>query len=179
MFDKPVLMVAALLVATATSAHADRSPDALSRTRREDLEIARAAYVDKSRAFSTETRLRALRFIDRAEQRADAMSAEEFLLTVLQIPAFADNGHDVLNDNDDDGAWYPQARLPQVIVGTLRPDLPAPITIAAWLAGRDPGLEAVRRDLREHRLLTSPDSDFARFPKVKWRSPLVAGDRAR
>ncbi len=446
---------------------------------RGEHEIARAAYVDKSRAFSTETRLRALRFIDRAEQRADSMSAEEFLLTVLQIPAFADNGHDVLNDNDDDGAWYPQARLPlrmiwfpegwviaraapeaaellgakvtrieglspaellarlrrmcggpdsyrrwnlewiiesagllhalglaersdrlrldlqlsdgrrversiafvprttvpqggdpvrlwsaelwpgeaekgwrsaparpqplylqegakflrlaqlpelealyvqfrahydspdekiadlmhsvdtaiaehhprhlvidlrfdiggnteltrdwlrglpdripdriyvlvgrytfsagivaaaalkhdgaarvrivgetladrlvfwsegenvclptshyclrattelwdlkggcrgqagcyadqyQVIVGTLRPDLPAPITIAAWLAGRDPGLEAVRRDLREHRLLTSPDSDFARFPKVKWKSPLVAGDRAR
>ena len=105
-------MVAALLLGTVTSAHADRGFNALPRTRRGDLELARAAYVDKSRAFSTAKRLRALRFIDRAEQRADSMSAEEFLLTILQIPAFADNGHDVLKDNDDDGAWYPQARLP-------------------------------------------------------------------
>jgi uncharacterized protein len=27
--------------------------------------------------------------------------------------------------------------------------------------------------------LMSTDSDFARFPKVKWKNPLVAGDRTR
>ena len=37
-----------------------------------------------------------------------------------------------------------------VTVGTLRPDLPAPLTIQAWLAGQDPGLDAIARDLREH-----------------------------
>jgi hypothetical protein len=36
----------------------------------------------------------------------------------------------------------------QVTVGTLRPDLPAPLTIAVWLAGRDPGLDAIALDLR-------------------------------
>ena len=106
------VIVAAFLLGTVPSAHADRNPDAFSHTRSGDLEIARAAYVDRSRAFSAAKRLRASRFIDRAEQRADSMSAEEFLLTILQIPAFADNGHDVLNEHDDDGAWYPQARLP-------------------------------------------------------------------
>ena len=105
-------MVAAFLLGTVPSAQADRNPNPFSYTRRGDLEIARAAYVDRSRAFSAAKRLRASRFIDRVEQRADSMSAEEFLLTILLIPAFADNGHDVLNDNDDDGAWYPQARLP-------------------------------------------------------------------
>jgi hypothetical protein len=102
-------MLAAVLLGPVTSAHAGPSPNALSSKRRGDLEIARAAYVDKSRAFSTAKRQRALRFIDRMEERADSMSPEEFLLTILKIPAFADNGHDVVND---DGAWYPQARLP-------------------------------------------------------------------
>jgi hypothetical protein len=105
-----IVVAAAFVLGIVAAAHADQTPNALSRTRRADLEIARTAYVERSRAFTNANRLRALRFIDRAEQSADSMSAEEFLLTILQIPAFADNGHDVLND--DDGAWYPQARLP-------------------------------------------------------------------
>ncbi len=35
-------------------------------------------------------------------------------------------------------------------VGSLRPQLRAPLTAAAWLAGRDPAMEAVRRDLIGH-----------------------------
>jgi hypothetical protein len=105
-----LLRVIAALLGTIPLAHADSSSNVLSTARRGDLEIARTAYVDKSRAFSAAKRLRALRFIDRAEQRADSMRPEEFLLTVLRIPGFADNAHDVFND--EDGAWYPQARLP-------------------------------------------------------------------
>src|SRR5579862_9025988 len=81
------ILTAAALLGIVTAAHADLTPAALSRTRRGDLEIARAAYVDRSRAFTDAKRLRALRFIARAEQRADSMSAEEFLLTILQVPA--------------------------------------------------------------------------------------------
>lgn len=103
-------VTAALLGFIFVSAHADADPTGLSGTRRGDLEIARTVYLDKDRAFSAANRLRAARFIERAEPRADSMSAEEFFLTILQIPAFADNGHDVFND--EDGAWYPQARLP-------------------------------------------------------------------
>jgi len=35
----------------------------------------------------------------------------------------------------------------EVTVGTLGPDLSAPLTRAAWLAGRDPALDAIRREL--------------------------------
>ncbi len=35
----------------------------------------------------------------------------------------------------------------QVTVGTLRPDLPAPLDGAAWIAGQDPGMDAVMRDI--------------------------------
>ena len=105
-----IFLVTAAMSAAATSTYTDQGPDALPKTRRGDLERARAAYVDRSRAFSTAKRLRALRFIDHVERRADSMSPEEFLLTILQIPAFADNGHDVFTDEDD--AWYPEARLP-------------------------------------------------------------------
>jgi hypothetical protein len=34
--------------------------------------------------------------------------------------------------------------------GSLRPQLRAPLTAAAWLAGRDPAMEAVRKDLLAH-----------------------------
>jgi hypothetical protein len=91
-------------------AHADPNAEFQPTGHRADLELARTTYVAKSRAFSAANRLRALRFIDQAEPRADSMPPEEFLLTALQIAGFADNAHDVLND--EDGAWYPQARLP-------------------------------------------------------------------
>ncbi|MFA9217781.1 MAG: hypothetical protein ACEQSK_11845, partial [Sphingomonadaceae bacterium] len=32
-------------------------------------------------------------------------------------------------------------------VNDLTPDLPAPVTAIAWRAGRDPSMEAIRRDL--------------------------------
>ena len=49
-------------------------------------------------------------FIDRSAVTAEAMTREQFLLCVLQIAAFADNGHDTENDSRD--AWWPAARLP-------------------------------------------------------------------
>lgn len=38
----------------------------------------------------------------------------------------------------------------EATVGSLRPQLSAPLTAAAWLTGRDPAMEAVSRDLRGH-----------------------------
>jgi hypothetical protein len=91
----------------ARSAAAPGEPTA---SRRGDLELARSAYVDQSRAFSATERRRAERFIERAMPRVEAMTPAEFLLCVLQIPAFADNAHDVVNTADD--AWWPSTRLP-------------------------------------------------------------------
>lgn len=75
----------------------------------DDLEYARSAYLEKSPAFSAANRTRAKRFIEQAAASADSMTREEFLLCLLRIAAFADNGHDTLRT---EGAWWPQARLP-------------------------------------------------------------------
>lgn len=75
-----------------------------------DLQFAKSAYVLKSQAFSAEARERAVHFIDRSAATADAMTHEQFLLCVLRIAAFADNGHDTESDSGD--AWWPSARLP-------------------------------------------------------------------
>ena len=66
-------------------------------------------YVEKSPAFSVANRTRVKRFIEQAAASADSMTREEFLLCLLRIAAFADNGHDTLRT---DGSWWPQARLP-------------------------------------------------------------------
>ena len=79
-------------------------------TRVADLEMARSQYVLRSPAFSPAQRQRALAYIERQKPRVGRMSPEQFLLCVLAIPAYADNGHDVLNTAD--GAWWPSARLP-------------------------------------------------------------------
>lgn len=75
-----------------------------------DLERARTEYVGKSLAFSRTARDAANRFIDAQVPKAAAMSREEFLLCVMALTAYADNGHDGLND--EDGSWFPEARLP-------------------------------------------------------------------
>lgn len=75
-----------------------------------DLEFAKSEYVLKSDAFAPGSRERAVRFIDNNAAIADAMTREQFLLCVLQIAAFADNGHDTESDSGD--AWWPAARLP-------------------------------------------------------------------
>ena len=79
-------------------------------TRVDDLEIARSQYVLRSPAFSPAQRQRALAYIERQKPRVGRMTPEQFLLCVLAIPAYADNGHDVLNTAE--GAWWPSARLP-------------------------------------------------------------------
>ena len=78
--------------------------------RADDLQFAQSAYVAKSPAFSAATRDRAAGFTKRSALTADAMTHEQFLLCVLQIAAFADNGHDTESDSGD--AWWPTARLP-------------------------------------------------------------------
>jgi hypothetical protein len=75
----------------------------------DDLEFARKNYVMKSKAFSPINRRKALTFIDRLEKRSGSLSNEEFLLAVMQIAAFARNGHDSFDDAD---GWVPSTRLP-------------------------------------------------------------------
>jgi hypothetical protein len=91
----------AVLLVIASTAFAGPSAD--------DLEHAKSEYVEKSNAFSVANRTRAMRFIDEAAVAADGMTHEQFLLCLLRIAAFADNGHDDLRT---EGAWWPQARLP-------------------------------------------------------------------
>ena len=95
-------LAATVLIILATPAHAGPRAD--------DLRFARSDYVLRSQAFSDAARARAVDFIDRSELSADAMTQEQFLLCVLQIAAFADNGHDTETDSGD--AWWPNARLP-------------------------------------------------------------------
>ncbi|MBS0580517.1 MAG: hypothetical protein JSR36_14770 [Proteobacteria bacterium] len=78
--------------------------------RAEDLAVARSGYVLKSPVFTAAARERAVHFIDASVPRADAMTPEQFLLCILRIAAFADNGHDTEHDAGD--AWWPAARLP-------------------------------------------------------------------
>jgi hypothetical protein len=83
-------------------------------TRESDLDLARTRYVEQGRSFSVDERRQALEFIDRERGCVGRMSDEEFLLTMLRIAAFADNAHDVLNE--EPGAWFPSARLPLRLV---------------------------------------------------------------
>ena len=75
-----------------------------------DLEHAKSGYVLRSQVFSPQARAAAVRFIDARIATADAMTREQFLLSILRIAAFADNGHDMESDAGD--AWWPEARLP-------------------------------------------------------------------
>jgi hypothetical protein len=75
-----------------------------------DLEYAKANYVLQSGAFSAQAREQAVRYINSITATADAMTREQYLLSVLRIVALADNGHDAVNQ--EEGAWYPDARLP-------------------------------------------------------------------
>ena len=99
------LLLAASLLTRLPVAQAEAPP-----SRAHDLERARSGYVENSLAFSAAARARASRFIDSKLAKADTMSREEFALCVMAITAFADNGHDGLDD--EDGAWYPSSRLP-------------------------------------------------------------------
>src|SRR5215831_821099 len=115
MMMKASALIAALTatgIAFAPAAAPAAAPQTSERSpsREGDLELAESAYVMKSPAFSTEARRRALAFIHRQKTRVAAMTPEAFLLCVLAIPAFADNGHDVMNDSE--GSWSPSARLP-------------------------------------------------------------------
>ena len=78
--------------------------------RAEDLEHAKSGYVLRSQVFSPEARAAAVHFIDARLATADAMTREQFLLGILRIAAFADNGHDMESGAGD--AWWPEARLP-------------------------------------------------------------------
>jgi hypothetical protein len=114
------LAVLALLAAPMGFAAAAQSPAGTdangtdsaegSASRESDLTLAETRYVMRSPAFSAEARRKALDFIVQQKPRVASMTAEEFMLCVLAIPAFADNGHDVLNDSDL--SWSPSARLP-------------------------------------------------------------------
>ncbi len=103
-------MFAALLASVAVCAFCLASSRVIGGPRAADLEVARSAYVLKSAAFPPEGRERARAFIDNTVTSADAMTREQFLLSVLRIAAFADNGHDTETDSGD--AWWPTARLP-------------------------------------------------------------------
>lgn len=65
----------------------------------QDLNVARSDYVLASKAFSDDSRARALSLIDTARTRAGAMSDAEFTLTLASVAAQADNAHDELHVN--------------------------------------------------------------------------------
>jgi hypothetical protein len=81
-----------------------------SPSRHDDLVVLRRDYVQASPAFSPDARARALAWLDALERRVDTMTPEQYLLALLRVAAFADNGHDVLDGGTD--AWFPAARLP-------------------------------------------------------------------
>jgi hypothetical protein len=88
---------------------------ALSPSQIEDLECAKENYVLKSKAFSSPSRREALAFIDKLEAQSEALSKEKFLVSLLQIAAFARNAHDSLRFGEAD-AWRPQNKLPFRII---------------------------------------------------------------
>ena len=94
--------------------HAAAGPGDPAAGRRADLEFARSAYVEKSKAFSPAQRRAALDFIRQALPRVSAMSAAEFLLAVARISAYPDNAHDVFGSGD--ATWWPDTRLPVKLV---------------------------------------------------------------
>jgi len=104
---KTLAAIAAGVVLSAT-AHAGAA------TRREaqleDLEFARTAYVEKSGALTPAARRAALSFIESVKMRAGTLSDEQFMAAVMQIPAFANNGHDMFMFGGD--AWLPPKRAP-------------------------------------------------------------------
>jgi len=101
---------AALLLAIALLSRASATAADVPPSRSSDLERARSGYVENSLALSAAARVRASRFIDAKLPKVEAMSREEFVLCVMPITGFADNGHDGLND--EEGAWFPGSRLP-------------------------------------------------------------------
>ncbi len=103
---KPALLagVAASVLLIAVAAPACGGP------RADDLRFATSAFVLKSGAFTEAARARAVDYISRSALTADATTQEQFLLCVLRIAAFADNGHD--QETDSAHAWWPTARLP-------------------------------------------------------------------
>ena len=140
------LAVSVLLVASGSPA--------VGGSRADDLQFAKSAYVLKSEAFPTGARERAVDFIDHSAMTAEAMTREQFLLCVLQIAAFADNGHDTENDSHD--AWWPAARLPVRMLWF--PDV--------WVIAR---ADSANADLLGARVLRienhSPGEIFARLRK--------------
>lgn len=79
-------------------------------TRHSDVEVLRRDYVGASPAFSADARERALQYLSSLDQTVDTLSPAQYLLALLRVAAFADNGHDVLDGGAD--AWFPSARLP-------------------------------------------------------------------
>jgi len=88
---------------------------AISPSQIEDLEFAKRNYVLKSKAFPSGNRREALAFINNLEAQAEAFSKEKFLVSLLQIAAFARNAHDSLRFGQAD-AWRPQNKLPFRII---------------------------------------------------------------
>ena len=81
----------------------------------DDLEMARTAYVLKSKAFTPEQRKRALSLIDGLKARGGTLSNSEFLVGIGEIAALADNGHDG-SVKPGDHAWTPAKRLPMHLI---------------------------------------------------------------
>ena len=99
------IVVAGILCVNATFSHART----VNQAQIDDLEFTQKNYVMKSKAFLPADRNKALAFIDGLEKRPGSLSNKEFLLAVMQIAAFARNGHDSFDDAD---GWIPSTRLP-------------------------------------------------------------------
>ncbi len=73
---------------------------------RADLAALRQEYVQKSLAFTPETRRAALDHVASLEARVEQLSPAEFLVGIAHATALADNGHDSWHPGD--GAWLPK-----------------------------------------------------------------------
>lgn len=91
---RPFLSLAVACACAAATLFA-QAPTAAER-QREDLRIAREAYVLKTRAMTPAARERARALLDDAAEHAGALIKDEFHLRLLEVVALADNGHDVL-----------------------------------------------------------------------------------
>ena len=103
-------LVAAFLFAFAASVSVGATDTLALTAQLSNLAVMRTEYVQKSPAFTHETRQRALDYIGRLESSECALTTEQFLLACFTVSAFAINGHDTTDTLP--GSWFPSQRLP-------------------------------------------------------------------
>jgi hypothetical protein len=76
----------------------------------EDLEMPETGYVLMSKAFTPQSRERALALVVQLKHRAGRLSDAQFLLGMMALTGLTNNGHDSVDFGDD--GWNPRTRTP-------------------------------------------------------------------